>query len=384
VCTKIFIAATGKDCGKTTTSLSLLHLARQKYKRVGFIKPLGPKPTTYRGRAVDMDAALLAEVYGLGDDIEYLSPVVLHSGDTQRVLDGYIPPQILKHKIIEAVKELDKRCDFLIIEGAGHSGVGSVLGLGNATIARMVDAPVLMVSGGGIGNAIDTVTMNLALFQQHQADVRLIMANKLLPEKREKTLSYLERAFGGTGLALAGGFNYSPLLANPTLQDLADLLKEPLKGDRSDASRIAHHIQLGAPSAQRVADLLQPDSVLIVTSTRDELLVMLASLYQIPEYRNKIAGLVVTGKCPVSNITQKILDRSNIPYVRAHKSTADVFQATKDHVSKISPRDHEKIQFIQKAAEKDLDFDAIDSLFSRHKPQPWKNLYPINQERGAA
>ena len=279
---------------------------------------------------------------------------------------------------------MEKRCDFLVIEGAGHSGVGSVLGLGNATIARLVNAPVLMVSGGGIGNAIDTVTMNLALFHQHKADVRLVVANKLLPEKRTKTLAYLQKAFGGTGLGLAGGFNFSPLLASPSLQDLADLLKEPLKGSSEDASRIAHHIQLGAPSAQRVADLLQPDSVLVVTSTRDELLVMLASLYQIPEYRSKIAGLVVTGKCPVSNITQKILDRSNVPYVRAPRSTAEVFQATRDHVSKLSPRDHEKIEFIQKSAERDLDFDAIDSLFSRNKPQPWKNLYLFNQERGAA
>ena len=36
---KIFIAATDQHCGKTTTSLSLLHLARKRYRRVGFIKP---------------------------------------------------------------------------------------------------------------------------------------------------------------------------------------------------------------------------------------------------------------------------------------------------------------------------------------------------------
>ena len=42
---KVFIAATGQNSGKTTTSLSLMYMARKKYKRVGFIKPLGPKPT---------------------------------------------------------------------------------------------------------------------------------------------------------------------------------------------------------------------------------------------------------------------------------------------------------------------------------------------------
>ena len=57
---KVFIAATGQDCGKTTTSLSLLHLARQKYNRVGFIKPVGPKPSRYNDIWVDKDAALVA------------------------------------------------------------------------------------------------------------------------------------------------------------------------------------------------------------------------------------------------------------------------------------------------------------------------------------
>jgi hypothetical protein len=75
---KVFIAATGQNCGKTTTSLSLMHLARKKYDRVGFIKPLGPKLINYKGRAVDMDAALIAKVYGLDEDIELMSPVLWH------------------------------------------------------------------------------------------------------------------------------------------------------------------------------------------------------------------------------------------------------------------------------------------------------------------
>ena len=55
---KVFIAATGQDIGKTTICFSLMHLATQKYQRVGFIKPLGPKPTEVAGIVVDKDAAL--------------------------------------------------------------------------------------------------------------------------------------------------------------------------------------------------------------------------------------------------------------------------------------------------------------------------------------
>jgi uncharacterized protein len=57
---KIFIAATGQNTGKTTTSLFLLYLARKTYGRVGYIKPLGPKPALLNGVEVDKDAALMA------------------------------------------------------------------------------------------------------------------------------------------------------------------------------------------------------------------------------------------------------------------------------------------------------------------------------------
>ncbi|NIN35617.1 MAG: AAA family ATPase, partial [Gammaproteobacteria bacterium] len=69
--------------------------------------------------------------------------------------------------------------DFLIIEGAGHTGVGSVIGFSNARVAKLVDAPVLMVTGGGVGNVVDAAYMNLALFKQENARVSAVLANKI-------------------------------------------------------------------------------------------------------------------------------------------------------------------------------------------------------------
>ena len=123
-----------------------------------------------------------------------------------------------------------------------------------------------------------------------------------------------------------------------------------------------HHIQLGAASSQKVIDLLEPSTLLISTSSRDELIVTLSSLYHIPAYREKIAGLVIPGHTPVSAITQQILDASGIPYIRIFKSTAETFSAITGHISKISPEDDEKIDLICSMAERVIDFEAIDRL----------------------
>lgn len=360
---KVFVAATGQNSGKTTTSLSLMYMARKKYARVGFIKPLGPKPTTAGdGLVVDKDAALMAEVFGLEDDLRLMSPLVLMPGDTQKLLDGKLSADDMRQKMLGAIKELDRKNDFLIIEGAGHTGVGSVIGFSNAKVARFADSPVLMVTGGGVGNVVDAAYLNLALFRQEGVELRALLANKIVPEKREKTLHYLEQAFAHEPFKVIGGFNYQPILANPTLRRISDVLELELQGNRDTESQIVHHVQIGSAATQRVIDLLRESSLVIVTSSRDELLVTLANIYNLPEYRHLLAGLVIPGVVEVSAITQKILDRSGIPYMRTDKTTAGVYNLISEDVSKLNARDTQKIELVMELADKRFNFDAIDAL----------------------
>jgi BioD-like phosphotransacetylase family protein len=361
---KMFIAATGQNCGKTTTCVCLMHLALKKYQRVGFIKPLGPKPTQFRGCAVDKDAALIAQVFDLHTDLHLMSPVVVYPDTTRKIVDGEISPLELQNEILHAYAELEKQCDFIIIEGSGHPGVGSVMKLSNARIARLLNAPVLMVTGGGLGNVVDNVCMNLALFEKEGVEVRAVLANKLIPEKRDRTLDYLSRALSEERMTVIGGVDYYPVLANPTLRRVSNLLELPIHGDRHEVSRIIHNVQICAASTQRVTELLQQSSLLIVTSSRDELLVTLANLYNIPEYKSRIVGLVIPGVAPIGDITQMILDRSNIPYMRAEAhNTAELYRVITEDVSKITADDTEKLDLIRMLAETHIDFDLLDEIF---------------------
>lgn len=91
---RIFVSATSQDSGKTTISLSLLYQARKKYKRVGFIKPIGPKPIGFLGRRIDTDSATVAQVRGLEHLIDDMCPVVVEPGMTSPAISK-ITRQIL-------------------------------------------------------------------------------------------------------------------------------------------------------------------------------------------------------------------------------------------------------------------------------------------------
>jgi dethiobiotin synthetase len=361
---KLFVAGTGQHSGKTTTSLALMHLAQQRYGRVGFMKPVGPKSEEFDGILMDQDAILIARVFGLEEDLPLMSPVAFHKHFTRDVLTGTLDVAALRQKILTAAAELERKYDLLVIEGAGHSGVGSVIGLSNARVAQMIDAPVIMVADGGIGSVIDAVHLNRALFLQEGGDISLVMVNKLLEAKRQGALDLMASAFTRLGLPLTGGFTFSPTLANPTLAHISDLLSLPIHGDRQAVSRIIHTIQLGAASSQKVIDGLDPSTLLIITSSRDELLVTLSSLYHIPEFRERIVGVVIAGHVPVSRISQQILDDSGMPFIRIQQTTAEVFRTITDDVAKITPRDLEKIAWIRERAASELDFSVIERLLT--------------------
>lgn len=361
MCKKIFIGATAQHCGKTTISLSLMHLASKKYSRVGFVKPIGPKCVEYKGICMDVDAAMIASVFDLDADARLMSPMPLVPGSTRRFLDGEIPVDYPRRTILAAVEELEQKNDLLIIEGAGHTGVGSVFGIDNAAVAAMLGAPVLLVTGCGIGSVIDEVKLNLALYREARAKVDFIMLNKMVPDKKERSLHYIRKAFAQEDIRVTTAFDFMPILADPTLQHVSELLGLPMMGDQGEFSRICHTIQLGVASCQRVIDILGTSTLLVVNSSRDELLVTASSLHHIPDFKKRLAGLVICGQSPISAITQQILEDSNIPFFRVKDVSAEVFIRLREHVSKIGPDDREKIELINATAEQYIDFDAIDA-----------------------
>jgi predicted transcriptional regulator len=161
------------------------------------------------------------------------------------------------------------------------------------------------------------------------------------------------------------GFDYQRLLANPTLRRIAELLGQPVQGDADGLERIIYRVLIGAASTQRVMELLTEPSLILVTSSRNELLVTLANLYQMPEYRRLIVGLVISGRVEISPITLQILDNSGIPYLRAEQRvSAELYQEINKDVAKIVAQDREKLDLIRALAETTLDFAAIDRIFS--------------------
>ena len=95
----VFIASTGQNIGKTTTSLGLISGFISKGLKTSFMKPVGQEQVEISpGEYVDKDVLLMKEHFNLEDPYENMSPVLIPQGFTKDFIDEKIFSSKLEKK----------------------------------------------------------------------------------------------------------------------------------------------------------------------------------------------------------------------------------------------------------------------------------------------
>src|SRR5277367_1583048 len=181
---RVFIAATRQNDGKTTTSLGLIAALQKHFPRVGYIKPVGQRFVEIEEQKIDEDSVLMDAVYHLDCPLVDMSPIAVEPDFTRKYLQSS-NNEALVRKIQKAFDRVSWEKDFVLCEGSGHAGVGSVFDLSNAQVAKILGAKVIIVSQGGIGKPIDEISLNQALFEKEGVEVIGVILNKVLEDKVE-------------------------------------------------------------------------------------------------------------------------------------------------------------------------------------------------------
>ena len=150
----VFVAATRQNDGKTMTSIGLFHNFKKRFSPITYMKPVGQQYLKVDSKKIDKDAVLFQKIYNLKSDLSDISPIAVERGFTENyILNGN--KEELQNRVKDAYNRLEAENDFVLIEGTGHAGVGSVFDLSNADVAKLVGSKVILVSIGGIGKSID-------------------------------------------------------------------------------------------------------------------------------------------------------------------------------------------------------------------------------------
>jgi dethiobiotin synthetase len=159
----IYVAATREHVGKTSTSIALLSGLQKRFENVGFMKPVGQNSLqVYQEDGIlvniDKDAVLVKEHFGL-HHLKYkaMSPVLIPSGYTRNYLDGKIRLEHQEELVTEAYREISSTSQIVLCEGTGHCAVGSIVHASNAQVASWLNAKMVLVANGGLGNTVSSL-----------------------------------------------------------------------------------------------------------------------------------------------------------------------------------------------------------------------------------
>jgi dethiobiotin synthetase len=242
---KIYVAATSQHVGKTTCTLGLTAALKHRGLNVGYCKPVGQEFVDLGDLKVDKDALLFSTIMGFILNPALHSPVIVGAGLTKAFLENpaaYNFPQ----QILYAANSLRAANDVLVMEGTGHPGVGSVIDMSNADVARLTGAGLVMVVEGGIGSTIDELNVNLALFREQEVPVLGVIVNKVLPAKMEQVKYFVGKKLDKYQIPLLGALPFDKTLTHPIMDTILKAIRGTVVFHEDQLDNRIEHIVSGA------------------------------------------------------------------------------------------------------------------------------------------
>lgn len=362
---RIFIAATRMNDGKTTTSLALFAALRTLTDKVGFIKPVGQRFVTVDGQQIDEDSVLLDEIFKVEVPIQAMSPIAIHPTFTRDFLDN--PSDLLDAHINKMCRAFDRAAyekDYIIIEGTGHAGVGSVFGLSNADVAQCLNAKVIIVASGGIGRPIDQIALNKSLFEKAGVEVIGAIINKVLPDKLAMIEKYCRIALQRMDIPLLGCIPAEPKLSEPNLNQVVEVVGGRwLNGREQGGNGRVDKVVIGAMAAKGIVDSIQPGVLIITPGDREDIILSAIAAEGIADQR-LLTGIILTRNVLPHPKLMAMIAKTRIPVVICSDESYQVASKINKMTVKTQPGDADKIPIIKDLVTKNVDLDLICDAFA--------------------
>lgn len=348
--------------GKTTICLGLISACKKSIAKLGFMKPVGQHHEKVDGcLLVDKDVVLFKEHFELPLRYESMSPVILPPGFTRDFLNGKVTQQVLQEKIRRGFDEIAGQSDFTIVEGTGHLGVGSVVNLNNAQVASLLGLDIILIVKGGVGSSFDELALNKALCDALGVRVKGVILNRVLNEKREMVIDYMQKALLRWNIPLIGCIPYHPFLSAPSMDDFETLFHTTLISGEQFHYRHFESMRLVATSVETFKENILLNQLIVTPATREDIV---DALLEKSVIRSNIPshGLILTGRYPPSPTLIERLKRAHIPALYANETSFHAMQMITSFIAKIRKEDITKVESAIRLVESHLDCSQIRLL----------------------
>jgi BioD-like phosphotransacetylase family protein len=284
-----------------------------------------------------------------------MSPIAVEPDFTRKYLQTSNRDALVK-RIETAFDRVAWEKDFVLVEGSGHAGVGSVFDLSNAQVAKILHAKVIIVSRGGIGKPIDEVALNQALFEKEGVEVIGVILNKVIPEKTDFVCEFARRGLKRKGLDLLGVIPHQRILSSPTLRLLREELNAELLNSPKQLHNLVDDVVVGAMGVHNAINFFKPGVLLITPGDREDIVIAAST----PVGANAhLAGIVLTGNLRPGASVLKVIQDMSFPVLLAREDSYQVASRVYNLTVKTRADDTQKISLIRNLIARHVDVEKI-------------------------
>lgn len=149
--TGIFITGTDTGVGKTAVAAGLAGALKLKGYSVGVMKAIQSGAALRDGKLYSQDAELMKIAVDSKDEDDFVCPVLLREALAPGIAAELEGRSVELDLILNSYRELEKRHDFVIVEGAGGIAVPLKKKLLISDLIKLLGIPVIVVARPGLG-----------------------------------------------------------------------------------------------------------------------------------------------------------------------------------------------------------------------------------------
>jgi phosphate acetyltransferase len=357
VARKLYVTAMEPQSGKSVVALGLMELLSARVERLGFFRPIVPSSDE-----PDAQIELIRRRYQLAAPYERMHAL---TQDEAAAVPEY---EQLRKRVVEAYKQLEQGCDFVLCEGTDFTSATSALDYGlNADLANELGAPVLVVVKGGTPEeAAASVRAARNSLAHKGCTIFGVVVNRVPPERVDELTRTLTAQDGSEPVYVLPEL---PELAFPTVGEIAAALgAEVVSGSDEEAlQRDVRDVRVAAMSVEHFIDDLVDGTLVVVPGDRPDILVASLASTVSPAIPT-VAGVLVTGGYPLSDTVRRLLESAPFPVLKAEQPlhvAANVVQSVR---AVIRPENERKIATALGMFESAVDTGELGERIALERP----------------
>ncbi len=374
----LYLATIEPNSGKSLITLGLVNELLAKTPRIGYFRPIVNNPK-------DNHIETVIDYFKLNQNQN--EAYALTRSEVVDLLNEKREDLILD-KIIRKYKKLEKKFEFILIEGSDFSGEGSIVEFDmNIKIASNLSAPAIIV-GSGIGKTFDEFvgSMKLAYESFTEKDVKVValIANKIRPKNQKTLMKKLEKiALEDTYVAAIPRDEY---LSKPSMIDIIHNFDAKILTGEEHLTNNIKNIAVGAMQIRHFLKYVKEKTLVITPGDRAD--IILTALQADKSYNYpSISGLVLSGGLIPEKPVMKLIEGVNthVPIISVKPQTYEVATQIKSIKVQINPRDTKKILRSIRLFKKYVNTKKIlDSLYKFHSDRITPSMFLYNLEELAS